>query len=231
MTKVLLGLTLLALAGCSTTANIKATPLKEQSAPQIDADRKRCDEWAKKTASVPTGFAACLIAAGYETEPEVGSTSQTGRLTRLSTETEAAPLHRSRAGNPHGGRRRPGRAADDRGRGLVTAAERPNRHPRGLDRPQLGSSEVRLRDRRRGLRQGPATSQPGRQLDDQQRDQDRRHDASPDGLALEGRDLARGRRLPPEGHGRRGGASLRHLSTLPDGIPVTDHRLRLGHDR
>jgi len=88
MTKALLGLTLLALAGCSTTANIKATPLKEQSAPQIDADRKRCDEWAKKTASVPTGFAACLIAAGYETEPEVGSTSQTVRLTRLSTETE-----------------------------------------------------------------------------------------------------------------------------------------------
>jgi hypothetical protein len=89
MTRALLGLTLLALTGCSTTANIKATPLKDQSPTQVEADRKRCHEWAKKTAAVLTGFAACMIAAGYETKPEVGSTSQTVRLSNLSTATEA----------------------------------------------------------------------------------------------------------------------------------------------
>jgi hypothetical protein len=88
MTKALLGLTFLALAGCSTTANVKATPLKQQSLPQIDEDRKRCEEWAKKTAAFLAGYAACLVTAGYETEPQVGSTSQTVRLSRLPTETE-----------------------------------------------------------------------------------------------------------------------------------------------
>jgi hypothetical protein len=85
MTKALLGLTLLALAGCGTTTNIKAVPLKQQSLPEIDADRKRCDEWAKKTAAPRTGFAACMVAAGYEVEPEVGSISQPIRLARPST--------------------------------------------------------------------------------------------------------------------------------------------------
>jgi hypothetical protein len=36
---------------------------------------------------VLAGFAACLIAAGYETTPQIGSTSQTLRLTR-STDLE-----------------------------------------------------------------------------------------------------------------------------------------------
>jgi hypothetical protein len=85
MTKALCGLTLLALAGCGTTTNITAVPLKQQSLPDIDADRKRCDEWAKKTASPRTGFAACMVAAGYEVEPEVGSISQVTRLARSST--------------------------------------------------------------------------------------------------------------------------------------------------
>src|SRR5262244_4340011 len=80
---------LLLLASCTTTANLKATPLKDQSPAQIDADRKRCDEWSKKTAVPPAGFAACMVAAGYETTPQVGSTSsQTIRLGRSSTATE-----------------------------------------------------------------------------------------------------------------------------------------------
>jgi hypothetical protein len=79
---------LLLLAGCSTTANLKATPLKDQSAAQVDSDRKQCDEWSKKTAVPAAGFAACLVAAGYETTPEVGSTSQTVRLGRTITATE-----------------------------------------------------------------------------------------------------------------------------------------------
>jgi hypothetical protein len=79
---------LLLLAGCSTTANLKATPLKDQSAAQVDSDRKQCDEWSKKTAVTAAGFAACLVAAGYETTPEVGSTSQTVRLGRTITATE-----------------------------------------------------------------------------------------------------------------------------------------------
>ncbi len=89
MTKALLALSaILILTGCTTTANLKATPLKEQSSTQVDADRKRCDEWSKRTAVVLAGFAACLVAAGYETTPEVGSSSQTLRLASLSTEPE-----------------------------------------------------------------------------------------------------------------------------------------------
>ena len=88
MTKAALALcALLILSSCTTTANLKATPLKEQSTTQIDDDRKRCDEWSKHTAVVLAGFASCLIAAGYETTPQVGSTSQTLRLTR-STDME-----------------------------------------------------------------------------------------------------------------------------------------------
>jgi hypothetical protein len=89
MTKApLVAAILMILAGCTTTANLKATPLKEQSAVQIDSDRKRCDEWSKVTAAVLTGFAACLVAGGYETTPEVGSTSQTVRLARVSPAPE-----------------------------------------------------------------------------------------------------------------------------------------------
>ena len=89
MTRALLAAAaLLILTGCSTTANLKATPLKDQSAAQVDSDRKRCDAWSKKTAAPPAGFAACLVAGGYETTPEVGSTSQTIRLARTVTETE-----------------------------------------------------------------------------------------------------------------------------------------------
>jgi hypothetical protein len=88
MTKAALALcALLILSSCTTTANLKATPLKEQSTAQIDSDRKRCDEWSKHTAAVLAGFASCLIAGGYETTPQVGSTSQTLRLTR-STDME-----------------------------------------------------------------------------------------------------------------------------------------------
>lgn len=79
---------LLILAGCTTAGNLTATPLKEQSAEQVESDRKRCDEWSQRTAVVLAGFAACLVAAGYETTPEVGSTSQTLRLARASTATE-----------------------------------------------------------------------------------------------------------------------------------------------
>ena len=89
MTKAVLGLTaLLTLTGCNTTANIKSTPLKQQSLTQIEADRKQCDEWSKRTAAVLAGYAACLIAAGYETTPEVGSTSEPVRLASLSTAKE-----------------------------------------------------------------------------------------------------------------------------------------------
>ena len=95
MTKAPLVVTaLFILTGCTTTANLKATPLKEQSAAQIDSDRKRCAEWSKKTAARLAGFAACLIAAGYETTPEVGSTSQTVRLTRASTAIDVWPTTR-----------------------------------------------------------------------------------------------------------------------------------------
>ncbi len=71
MTKTLLCLTaLLILTGCRSTARIKATPLKEQNATQVAADRKKCDEWSKSAGSVLTGYASCLVAAGYETEAE-----------------------------------------------------------------------------------------------------------------------------------------------------------------
>ncbi len=89
MTKApLVAAALLLLASCTTTANLKATPLKDQSAAQVDSDRKRCDEWSKKTAAPLAGFAACLVAAGYETTPEVGSTSQTVRLGRSANANE-----------------------------------------------------------------------------------------------------------------------------------------------
>ncbi|MGH7339268.1 MAG: hypothetical protein ACREK4_07755 [Candidatus Rokuibacteriota bacterium] len=79
---------LLILAGCTTAANLKATPLTEQNAAQVESDRKRCDEWSQRTAVVLAGFATCLVAAGYETTPEVGSTSQTLRLARPATAPE-----------------------------------------------------------------------------------------------------------------------------------------------
>jgi hypothetical protein len=79
---------LLLLTGCTTASNLKATPLKDQSAVQVQSDRKRCDEWSQKTTAVLAGFAACLVASGYETTPEVGSTSQTVRLARTTTAPE-----------------------------------------------------------------------------------------------------------------------------------------------
>ena len=79
---------LLILGGCTTTANLKATPLKDQSGAQVEADRKRCAEWAEGTAAVLAGFAACLVAGGYETTPEVGSTSQTIRRPRTAPAVE-----------------------------------------------------------------------------------------------------------------------------------------------
>jgi len=85
MTKRLLGLAaLLALMGCS-TATVKVTPLRDQSASQIEADRARCNEWAKKTAVVTAGYAACMISAGYEAPPGVRSTSLRVRLARKPT--------------------------------------------------------------------------------------------------------------------------------------------------
>jgi hypothetical protein len=80
---------LLILMGCSPVANIKSTPLKDQSADQVATDRRQCEEWSKKTAAPPAGFAACLVASSYETTPQVGSTSQTIRLTRTVTETDS----------------------------------------------------------------------------------------------------------------------------------------------
>src|SRR2546428_13242547 len=80
MTKTLLCLTaLLILTGCRSTASIKATPLKEQNATQVAADRKKCDEWSKSAGSVRTGYASCLVAAGYATDAEGHSSSQTPR--------------------------------------------------------------------------------------------------------------------------------------------------------
>src|SRR2546425_7976056 len=80
MTKTLLCLTaLLILTGCRSTARIKATPLKEQNATQVAADRKKCDEWSKSAGSVRTGYASCLVAAGYETTAEGDSSPQTLR--------------------------------------------------------------------------------------------------------------------------------------------------------
>jgi hypothetical protein len=79
---------LLILTSCTTAANLKATPLKEQDTAQVESDRARCNEWSKKTAVVLAGFASCLVAAGFEVTPQVGSTSQTLRLSRLSTATD-----------------------------------------------------------------------------------------------------------------------------------------------
>ncbi len=142
----------------------------------------------------------------------------------------AAPPHRSRAGSSRVGHRRPGRAADGRGRGLVAAVGRPTRHPGRLDGAQLGRPEVRLRGGRRRRGSGSASSQPGRQLDDQQGDQDRRQKASHADVALEDGDPARGRRLPAQGGRRRGGPGLRGLFALPGGRSLTGHRVRLGRD-
>jgi hypothetical protein len=87
MTRTLLGLiALLSLAGCSMAS--QATPLKQQNATQVEADRKRCNEWAKSTASVRAGVGTCMVAAGYETTPGVRSTSQTMRLAGASPATE-----------------------------------------------------------------------------------------------------------------------------------------------
>ncbi len=61
------------------------TPLRDQSASQIEADRARCNEWAKGTAVVSAGYAACMISAGYEAPPGVRSTSQSVRLARAPT--------------------------------------------------------------------------------------------------------------------------------------------------
>jgi hypothetical protein len=85
MMKTLLGLTALLAAGCAATASVKVTPLGEQSASQVEADRKRCGEWAKRTAVVTAGYAACMITAGYEAPPGIRSTSQRVRLVRKPT--------------------------------------------------------------------------------------------------------------------------------------------------
>jgi hypothetical protein len=86
MLKGLIGLAaLLALTGCSAAARVKATPLRGQSASQIEADRARCNEWAKTTAVVTAGYAACMVSAGYEAPPGVRSTSQSVRLARPPT--------------------------------------------------------------------------------------------------------------------------------------------------
>src|SRR5258706_15039960 len=87
MIKGLLGLAaLLALTGCSAAAGV--TPLRDQSASQIEADRAKCNEWAKKTAVATAGYAACMIAAGYEAPPGVRSTSERVRLARKPTPNE-----------------------------------------------------------------------------------------------------------------------------------------------
>jgi hypothetical protein len=83
--RTLFALTALLAAGCSPTASVKVTPVREQNAAQIEADRKRCDEWAKKTAVVTAGYAACMITAGYEAPPGIRSTSQRVRLVRKPT--------------------------------------------------------------------------------------------------------------------------------------------------
>lgn len=87
--KALLALsTLLILTSCTTAANLTAAPLKQQDTAQVESDRARCNEWSKQTTVVLAGFASCLIAAGYEVTPQVGSTSQTLRLSRPSTAPE-----------------------------------------------------------------------------------------------------------------------------------------------
>jgi len=89
MLKALLGLaTLLTLTSCTAAARVTVTPLRDQSASQIEADRARCDEWAKKTADVAVGYAACMISAGYEAPPGVRSTSRRVRLARTPTTSD-----------------------------------------------------------------------------------------------------------------------------------------------
>jgi hypothetical protein len=86
MVKILLGLgALLAVSGCGVAAQINVTPVQNQSASQTEADRKRCTEWAKKTAIETAGYAACMITAGYEAPPGIRSTSQRVRLVRKPT--------------------------------------------------------------------------------------------------------------------------------------------------
>jgi hypothetical protein len=90
MMKRLLGLVaLLALMGCRLlTPAVEVTPLRDQSASQIEADRARCNEWAKKTAVVTAGYAACMITAGYEAPPGVRSASDRVRLARTPTQND-----------------------------------------------------------------------------------------------------------------------------------------------
>jgi hypothetical protein len=80
---------LLAVAGCSPAARAHPTPLRDQAPVQMDADRTRCDTWAKLTADPHVGYAACMVAAGYEANPEVRATSQRVRLTRTPASDEA----------------------------------------------------------------------------------------------------------------------------------------------
>jgi hypothetical protein len=87
--KALLGLAVLLTAtGCTAAARARPTPLRAQSVAQMDEDRARCEKWAKLTASVKVGYAACMVAAGYEAVPEVRSTSQRVRLTRTPAADE-----------------------------------------------------------------------------------------------------------------------------------------------
>lgn len=87
--KGLLGLAaLLALMGCSLAPAVEVTPLRDQSASQIEADRAQCNEWAKKTAVVTAGYAACMITAGYEAPPGVRSASDRVGLARKPTQND-----------------------------------------------------------------------------------------------------------------------------------------------
>jgi len=84
MMKGLLALAvLLVLTACGAATQV--TPLRDQSAAQIEADRARCGEWAKKTAVVSAGYAACMLTAGYDVAPGVRSTSERVLLTRPTT--------------------------------------------------------------------------------------------------------------------------------------------------
>src|SRR5439155_19834945 len=85
MTKTLLCLiALLILTGCRSTARIKATPLKEQNATQVAADRKKCDEWSKSAGSVLTGYASCLVAGSHSEAAPLFSTPRTLHILRGS---------------------------------------------------------------------------------------------------------------------------------------------------
>jgi hypothetical protein len=74
--------------GCRLVPGAEVTPLRDQSASQIDADRARCNEWAKRTAVVTAGYAACMITAGYEAPPGVRSASERVRLARKPTKDD-----------------------------------------------------------------------------------------------------------------------------------------------